>query len=101
MRSSRLTLPETRRNPAMENNMSHSIQLLNKAVMVQIPEEHGNFQRVIIGGADGTLITIDARGHIHIIHPEGPGDPEVKKAVSAIQQNIQVLTRTATQEAAA
>lgn len=81
--------------------MPPSIQLLNKAVLLQNPEEHGNFQRVIIGGADGILITIDGQGRIHILHPEGPGDPEVKKAVTAIQQGIQALTRTASQEAAA
>jgi len=84
-----------------EKIMPPSIQLLNKAVLLQNPEEHGNFQRVIIGGADGILITIDGQGRIHILHPEGPGDPEVKKAVTAIQQGIQALTRTASQEAAA
>jgi hypothetical protein len=81
--------------------MSPSIQLLNKAVLLHIPEERGIYQKVIIGGADGILVTVDANGHIHILGPEGPGDPEVKKAVNAIQQSIQVLTRTASQEAAA
>lgn len=79
--------------------MQTSVQLLNKAVVVQL--EEGNYQRVIIGGADGILVTIDGQGHIHIIHPEGPGDPEVRKAVTTIQQSVQVLTRTGTQEAAA
>ena len=80
--------------------MQTSVQLLNKAVLLQL-EEHGNYQRVILGGADGILVTIDAQGHIHIIHPEGPGDPEVRKAVTTIQQSVQMLTRSATQEAAA
>jgi hypothetical protein len=77
--------------------MSPSIQLLNKAVLLHIPEERGIYQKVIIGGADGILVTVDANGHIHILGPEGPGE----KAVNAIQQSIQVLTRTASQEAAA
>lgn len=81
--------------------MPTHIQLLNKAVLLQNSEEHGNFQKVIIGGADGILITIDGQGRIRILHPEGPGDPEIKKAVMAIQQSIQTLTRTASQEAAA
>jgi hypothetical protein len=82
--------------------MTPSIQLLNKAVLIRFPqEEHGNFQRVILGGADGILVTVDANGHIHILGPEGPGDPEVRKAVTAIQQSVQVLTRTASQQAAA
>jgi hypothetical protein len=33
----------------------------------------GEVVRILIGGADGTLITIDANGHIKIIPAPGPG----------------------------
>jgi hypothetical protein len=39
-----------------------------------LPLIPGEVVRIIIGGADGTLITIDASGHIHIIPQPGP-DP--------------------------
>jgi hypothetical protein len=51
--------------------------------------------RIIIGGNDGILITIDANGQIHVLHSEGPGDPEVRKAVASIVESILVLTRLA------
>jgi hypothetical protein len=38
------------------------------------PQVTGEVVRIIIGGADGTLVTIDANGHIKIIPTPGP-DP--------------------------
>jgi hypothetical protein len=51
--------------------------------------------RLIVGGSDGILITIDANGQIHVLHSEGPGDPEVKNAVASIIEALLVLTRVA------
>ncbi|HEV2351319.1 MAG TPA: hypothetical protein VG028_15890 [Terriglobia bacterium] len=67
------------------------VEVLNKAVLLNV--EQGNEQRVIIGGNDGTLITIDANGRIHVTPPEGPGDPEVRQAVASILQGVNVLGR--------
>jgi hypothetical protein len=49
--------------------------------------------RVIIGGNDGVLVTIDVNGHIHITPPEGPGDPEVRQAVTSVVEGIAALSR--------
>jgi hypothetical protein len=37
-----------------------------------VPQVPGEVVRIVIGGADGTLITIDANGHIKIIPTPGP-----------------------------
>jgi len=71
--------------------MRKSVQLLNNAALLSI--ERGNEVRVIIGGNDGILITIDGQGHIHVTPPEGPGDPEVRQAVTSIVQGVTVLSR--------
>jgi hypothetical protein len=71
--------------------MIKSLQFLNKAVLLNI--EEGNEQRVIIGGNDGILITIDGNGHIHVLPPEGPGDPEVRQAVTTIVEGAALLSR--------
>lgn len=74
--------------------MPTSLEVVNKsAVLLHIPEEHGNSVRVILGAADGPLITIDSNGHIKIIPPQG--DPELRKAVSGILQGVQNLGRMA------
>ena len=38
--------------------------------------QHGNSVKVILGGNDGVLVTVDANGKIKVTPPEGPGDPE-------------------------
>jgi hypothetical protein len=50
-----------------------------------------NGVRVIFGGNDGVLVTIDGNGVIHVLPPEGPGDPEVRQAVAAIVQGFKLL----------
>jgi hypothetical protein len=44
---------------------------------------------VILGGADGTLITIDANGHIKIVPSHGPGDPELRRAIELIYERLE------------
>jgi len=74
--------------------MPTSLEVVNKsAVLLHIPEEHGNSVRIILGAADGPLVTIDSAGHIKIVPPQG--DPELRKAVSGILQGVQTLGRIA------
>lgn len=82
--------------------MRTSLEVINRsAVLLHIPDEHGNSVRVILGGADGPLVTIDAAGHIHVTPSIGPGDPEVRKAISGILSGIQTIGRLANQANAA
>jgi hypothetical protein len=39
-------------------------------------KEYSLYVKVLAGQGDGTLIYIDARGHIHVV---GPGDPALSK----------------------
>ncbi len=71
--------------------MRRFIEILNNSVLLNL--ERGNEVKVIIGGNDGILITIDANGRIHVTPPEGPGDPEVRQAVASIVRGVEVLTR--------
>jgi hypothetical protein len=81
--------------------MRTSLEVINRsAVLLHIPEE-GNVVRVILGGADGPLVTIDGAGHIHVLPSVGPGDPEVRKAISGILSGIQTIGRLANQANAA
>ncbi len=75
--------------------MRVSMDIVNKAVILNLVEEQGNEVRVILGGNDGILVTIDANGHIGVRGPEGPGDPEVRAAVTAILEGAAVLSRIA------
>jgi len=70
--------------------MRRFVELMNNAVFLTL--EAGPV-RVIIGGNDGVLITIDANGHIVVTPPEGPGDPEVRQAVASIVQGVGALSR--------
>jgi hypothetical protein len=76
--------------------MCTSLEVINRsAVLLHIPEEHGNVVKVILGGADGPLVTIDPNGRIHVTPSVGPGDPELRKAISGILQGIQTIGRLA------
>ena len=75
------------------------VEVVNQAVLLNV--EHGNEVRVIVGGNDGVLITIDANGRIHITPPEGPGDPEVRQAVASIVEGVALLSRLGTAEGGA
>jgi hypothetical protein len=48
---------------------------------------------VIFGGNDGVLIYIDGKGVIHKLPPEGPGDPEIRQAVTSMVKAVNVLSR--------
>jgi len=82
--------------------MCTSLEVINRsAILLHIPGDHGNSVKVILGGADGPLVTIDSSGHIHVLPSVGPGDPEVRKAVSGILQGIQEIARLANEAKAA
>jgi hypothetical protein len=82
--------------------MSTSLEIINRsAILLHIPDQHGNSVKVILGGADGPLVTVDSAGHVHVSPAVGPGDPEVRKAVSGILQGIQEIARLANEATAA
>lgn len=82
--------------------MHAQLEVLNhSAILLRIPEERGISVKVLLGGADGPLVTIDANGHIHVSPSGGPGDPEARNAVSAILKGIQTLSRISSQASAA
>jgi len=54
-----------------------------------------NGVKVIFGGNDGILVTIDGAGHVHVAGPEGPGDPEIRSAVGAIMLGMSALSAPA------
>jgi hypothetical protein len=79
--------------------MHTSLEVINRsAILLHIPDDHGNAVKVILGGADGPLVTIDPAGHIHVSPSIGP---EVRKAVSGILQGIQEIARLANEAKAA
>jgi len=87
-------MPFSGRNRKKGALMPISLEVVNKsAVLLHIPEENGKSVRVILGAADGPLVTIDSNGHIKIVPPQG--DPELRKAVSGILQGVQTLGRIA------
>jgi hypothetical protein len=63
--------------------------LFNEGVLFNIVEANG--VRVVFGGNDGILVTIDGTGHIHIYGPDGPGDPVLRSAVTSILQGLNTL----------
>ena len=76
--------------------MRTCLEIFNRStVLLHVPEEQGSPVRVIVGGADGALVTIDAQGHIRVVAAEDASDPELRKAVSGILQGVQVLGRLA------
>ena len=81
--------------------MQTSLEVINRScILLHLPEQ-GNSVRVILGGTDGPLVTIDAAGHIHVTPSIGPGDPEVRKAITGILQGIQEVARIANEARAA
>lgn len=68
-----------------------SMRFTDEAVFLNLVNEQGNVVNVIFGGNDGVLITIDGKGEITVLPPEGPGDPEVRQAVASIRQAVDVL----------
>lgn len=82
--------------------MRTSLEVINRsAILLHLPDDHGNAVKIILGGADGPLVTIDPAGHIHVSPSVGPCDPEVRKAVSGILQGIQEIARLANEAKAA
>jgi len=43
--------------------MRTSLEVINRsAILLHMPDDHGNAVKVILGGADGPLVTIDPAG---------------------------------------
>ncbi len=74
------------------------IGFTGKTAIFEVISEEKIGVRVIFGGNDGILVTIDPNGKVVVHPPDGPGDPELRKAVSAILQGVKVLNRIGTAE---
>ena len=68
-----------------------TVRFVDGSLFLSATNERGNVVTVLFGGNDGVLITIDGQGHIHVLPPEGPGDPEIRQAVTAALQTINLL----------
>ena len=64
---------------------SSKIEFVGKAVLAHIPVEHSNGVRIILGGTDGPLVTIDQNGHVVVTPHGGPGPGEFRAAVNALR----------------
>ena len=71
--------------------LSGTVRFIDGSLFLSATNERGNVVTVLFGGNDGVLITIDGQGHIHVLPPEGPGDPEVRQAVTAALQTMELL----------
>jgi hypothetical protein len=68
--------------------MRASLELLNNSLILSILDGHGNPARVLIGGGEGILVTIDSNGNI-TVHPSGgPGDPELLTAFKSLNSSL-------------
>lgn len=79
------------KHPARAERAAVQMNIVKDHVLLSLVEEHGNGVRVIMGGNDGILVTIDGQGHVTVRPPEGPGDPEIRQAISQIVKGVQVL----------
>jgi hypothetical protein len=70
--------------------MRATAEFLNESLILTFFGNEGNPARVIIGGNDGILVTIDGNGKIVIVPPEGPGDPELLTAFKSVFNGLQV-----------
>lgn len=68
-----------------------NLQFVRDTALFNLVSETGNEVRVIFGGNDGVLITINAAGQITVQPPQGPGDPEVRQAATSIIGGMQTL----------
>jgi hypothetical protein len=68
--------------------MRASLELLNNSLILSILDGHGNPARVLFGGNDGILITINPNGKITVLPPEGPGDPELRAAFKSLNSSL-------------
>jgi hypothetical protein len=60
--------------------MRATVDFFDQSLVLTVFEDQGNTVRVLVGGADGVLVTVSGDGAIGIIPPEGPGDPELLEA---------------------
>jgi hypothetical protein len=76
---------------AEPKGLSGTVRFIDGSLFLSVTNERANVVTVLFGGNDGVLITIDGHGHIHVLPPEGPGDPEVRQAVTAALQTMNLL----------
>jgi len=72
------------------------IEAHSQAIAVQLHDKSLKYERIyhsriIAGQADGTLIYIDASGHLHVVHGTGPQASEVSAAITKIVEGVQAL----------
>jgi hypothetical protein len=72
-----------------------SMRFANGSLFLTRVSEQGDVVTVIQGGSDGDLIEMDGKGVIRGLHPEGPGDPEVRLAAGLMLRGAQLLNGTA------
>jgi hypothetical protein len=72
-------------------NVAASVELIGGTLLLNLIHTQGNEVQVIIGGADGPLVTINGKGVISVLPSQGPGDPEIRKAVASIAAGLQTL----------
>lgn len=68
-----------------------NLQFVRDTALFNLVSETGNEVRVIFGGNDGILITINAAGQVTVQPPQSPGDPEVRQAATSIITGMQTL----------
>jgi hypothetical protein len=68
--------------------MRATIEALDESVRVSLIDATGSPTHVILGGADGVLITIDSAGRIHVLPPEGPGPTELQTAFASLRASV-------------
>jgi hypothetical protein len=71
--------------------MRASMEIHNNSVQVKFLGRYDQVVKVVIGGGDGPLITIDQNGHIHVLPSQGPGDPELRRAFVSLAEILQVI----------
>jgi hypothetical protein len=84
-----------------ELTMYAMIEAHSQAIAVQLHDKSLKYERIyhsriIAGQADGTLIYIDASGHLHVVHGTGPQASEVSAAITKIVEGVQALAGLAT-----
>src|SRR6266852_6329618 len=71
--------------------MRASMEVYPNSVLVKFLGRYDQVVKVVAGGSDGPLITIDTYGHIHVLPSQGPGDPELRRAFVSLAEILQVI----------
>ena len=71
--------------------MRASMEVYPNSVLVKFLGRYDQVVKVVAGGGDGPLITIDTYGHIHVSPSQGPGDPELRRAFVSLAEILQAI----------